>query len=132
MKEIEMIDMEDSKFEKIVVFATHGPEDPERASLPFVCANAALAMDMQATVVLQGAGVLLAKKGCYEHVFCAGFDPLKKLVDSFFEFGGKVFVCIPCIQERKITTDMLIERAEPVKAGRVVQEAIEANAVLNY
>jgi predicted peroxiredoxin len=63
--------MEESKPEKIVVFATHGPEDPERASLPFVCANAALAMDVQATIVLQGAGVLLAKKGCYEHKYFA-------------------------------------------------------------
>jgi predicted peroxiredoxin len=124
--------MVESKTEKIVVFATHGTEDPERASLPFVCANAALAMDVQATVVLQGTGVLLAKKGCYEHVFCAGFDPLKKLVDAFLEFGGKIFVCIPCIQERQITNDMLIENAEPVKAGRVVQEALEADAVLNY
>ena len=124
--------MVESKSEKIVVFATHGTEDPERASLPFVCANAALAMDVEATVVLQGMGVLLAKKGCYEHVFCAGFDPLKKLVDDFLEFGGKIFVCIPCIQERKITNDMLIEKAEPVKAGRVVQEALEAQAVLNY
>jgi predicted peroxiredoxin len=124
--------MEESKPEKIVIFATHGPEDPERASLPFVCANAALAMDVQATVILQGTGVLLAKKGCYEHVFCAGFEPLKKMVDTFLELGGKIFVCIPCIQERKITNDMLIEKAEPTKAGRVVQEALEAKAVLNY
>jgi predicted peroxiredoxin len=124
--------MEESKPEKVVIFATHGPEDPERATLPFVCANAALAMDVQVTVVLQGTGVLLAKKGCYEHVFCAGFDPLKKQVDTFLELGGRIFVCIPCIQERKITNDMLIEKAEPTKAGRVVQEALEAKAVLNY
>lgn len=124
--------MEESKPEKIVIFATHGPEDPERATLPFVCANAALAMDVQVTIILQGMGVLLAKKGCYEHVFCAGFDPLKKQVDDFLDFGGKIFVCIPCIQERKISTDMLIEKAEPTKAGRVVQEALEAQAVINY
>jgi predicted peroxiredoxin len=54
------------------------------------------------------------------------------MVDSFFEFGGRIFVCIPCIQERQITTDMLLEKAEPVKAGRVVQEVMESNNVLNY
>jgi predicted peroxiredoxin len=124
--------MEESKTEKIVIIATHGPEDPERATIPFVVANAALAMDVQAIIVLQGTGVLLAKKGCYEHVFCAGFDPLKKQVDNFLEFGGKILVCIPCIQERQITNDMLIEKAEPAKAGRVVQEALDAKAVLNY
>ena len=124
--------MGENKTERLVIFATHGTEDPERATLPFVCANAALAMDLQVTVILQGTGVLLAKKGCYEHVFCAGFDPLKKMVDTFFEFGGKIFVCIPCIQERQITPAMLIEKAEPVKAGRVVQEVLEATNVLNY
>jgi uncharacterized protein involved in oxidation of intracellular sulfur len=124
--------MAENEPEKVVIFATHGPDDPEKATLPFVMANAALAMDAQATVVLQGTGVLLAKKGCYEHVFCAGFDPLKKLVDTFFEFGGRIFVCIPCIQERQISTDMLIEKAEPVKAGRVIQEVLNAKGVLNY
>jgi predicted peroxiredoxin len=124
--------MAESNVEKIVVIATHGPEDPERATIPFVVANAALAMDVQVTLILQGTGVLLAKKGCYEHIFCAGFDPLKKQVDNFLEFGGKILVCIPCIQERQITNDMLIEKAEPAKAGRVVQESLEAKAVLNY
>jgi len=124
--------MEKNKPEKIVIFATHGPEDPERASLPFVSANAALAMDVQASVVLQGTGVILATKGCYEHIFAAGLDPLEKLVKTFIEFGGKILVCMPCIEERKITPDMLVETAQPVKAGRVIQEVLEATAVLNY
>ena len=118
--------------EKIVIIATHGGEDPEKACLPFVVANAALAMDVQVTVILQSMGVMLAKKECYDHVFAAGFDPLKKMVDSFIEFGGQLFICIPCIESRKITPDLLIEKAQLVKAGKVVQEVLEANAVLNY
>ena len=124
--------MADEKTEKIVIFVTHGPEDPERAILPFVVANAALAMDVAVTIVLQGTGVILAKKGCYEHIFAAGLDPLKTQVDNLVEFGGQIFVCIPCIEERHITPDMLVESAKPVKAGRVVQECLESNAVLNY
>jgi predicted peroxiredoxin len=122
----------EKKEEKVVIFATHGGEDPERASLPFVVGNAALAMDAKAVVVLQATGVTLAKKGCYEHVFAANLDPLKKLVDTFLEFGGTILVCIPCIEQRKITPDMLIEGAQPVKAARVVQEMLEASAVLSY
>lgn len=118
--------------EKIVIFATHGGENPEMATLPFVVGNAALAMDVPVTIILQSAGVTLMKKGCYEHVFAAGFDPLKKLVDSFLELGGKILVCIPCIESRKITEDMLLEGAELGKAGSVVQEVLEARAVLNY
>ena len=56
----------------------------------------------------------------------------KKLIDNFFEFGGKMFVCIPCIEERNISRESLIKGAEPAKAGRAVQEILEAKAVLNY
>ncbi len=118
--------------EKIVIIATHGGEDPERASLPFVVANAALAMDVEVVVILQGTAVTLAKKGCYEHVFAAGLPPLKSLVDSFIDLGGKLLVCAPCIEERKITKDMLVESTHPIKAARVVTEVLEAKATLNY
>src|SRR5208283_4485397 len=101
--------------EKMVIFATHGAEDPEKATLPFVVGNAALAMDVQVTVILQSHGVTLATKGIYEHILFPGFDPLKKMVDSFIEFGGNILVCIPCIEARKITPELLIEKAQLVK-----------------
>jgi uncharacterized protein involved in oxidation of intracellular sulfur len=124
--------MPGEKTEKIVIFATHGPEDPERATLPFVMGNGALVMDIETVVILQGVGVILAKKGCYEHVFAAGLPPLKELVDTFLSQGGKILVCTPCIRERKIDESMLVETAEPIAAARTVQEVLEANAVLNY
>ena len=124
--------MEDTNVEKLVIIATHGCEDAERASLPFVLGNAALALDTQAVVILQGTAVTLAKKGCYEHVFAAGLPPLKELVDSFIELGGTVLVCMPCIQERRITPEMLVETAQPIKAARVVIELLEANATISY
>jgi len=49
--------MNDIEKEKIIYIGTHGGEDPERASLPFVLANGAQAMDVEAVVVLQGAAV---------------------------------------------------------------------------
>lgn len=120
------------KKEKIVIIATHGPEDPERSTFPFVMANGALVMDVDATMILQGAGVFLAKKGCYEHVFAAGLPPLGQLVKSFVEQGGKILVCDPCIHERKIDESMLVASAETIATARAVQECLEADAVLNY
>jgi uncharacterized protein involved in oxidation of intracellular sulfur len=118
--------------EKIVIFATHGPDDPERATFPFVMGNAALAMESQATIVLQGAGVSLAMKSCHEHVFAGGLPPLGELLHSFLEQGGKIWVCMPCIKERRITQDLLVEGAEITAAGKVVTEVLEADATLNY
>ncbi len=118
--------------EKIVYVATHGAEDPERASLPFVLANAALVMEVEAVVALQGASVFLAKKGMLEHVHSAGFSPLRELVDSFLEQGGRLLVCVPCIQERKIDVADLIDKAEPTAGGALTEEFLSANATLVY
>ena len=124
--------MTDSKPEKLVIFGTHGMEDPERASLPFVIGNAALAMDVEVTIMLQGTAVFLCKEGCYEHVFANGMPPLKDLLDSFIEQNGTLLVCTPCIDERKITKDMLLDIAQPVKAARAVMEILEATNVMTY
>ena len=118
--------------EKIVYISTNGPENPEKASLPFVLANAAMVMEVDALVALQGPAVFLAKKGILEHVHAAGFSPLKELVESFFEQGGKLGVCVPCIQERQIDEADLIEKAEPIAGGSLTEEIISANATLVY
>jgi predicted peroxiredoxin len=120
------------KTEKIVIIGTHGGEDPERASFPFVVANAALAMDVQVTMILQGYAVTLAQKGVNEHIFAGGLPPLKELMDNYFAQGGKILICTPCIKERKIAPETLLPGATPIAAGRVVQECLEANATLNY
>ena len=123
-----MADTED----KITIIATHGAEDPERATLPFVVANAAQAMDTKAVVILQGYAVTLALKGEPEHVFAAGLPPFKDLLDSYVKQGGELLVCTPCIKSRQITPEMLIDGAKTIAAGRVVQECLESKATLNY
>ncbi len=81
--------------EKILYIATHGPGDPERATLPFVLANAALAMGVEAVVALQGDAVWLGVKGTASHVFAGGLPPLQDLLDGFLELGGKAFGLFP-------------------------------------
>ncbi len=124
--------MNDEKQEKLLILATHGPEDSERATFPFVMANASLVMDVPATVVLQGYAVVLAQKGVAGHVFAGGLPPLKDLLDSFFAQDGKLLVCTPCLKERRIDSGMLIEGAEMVAAARVVMETLGATSTLSY
>ncbi len=122
------------KEEKVLYIATHAGDDPEKAAMPFVMANAALAMDVKATVALQGNGVYLAQKGYLDTMLPpGGFPPLKKLVPEFLELGGTLLVCVPCIKERQIdeATD-LIEGAQTTAAGALNIEAMESDAVLCY
>jgi len=118
--------------EKIVILVTHGPEEPERATLPFVMANGALVIDTDVVVILQGMGVHLAtKEGC-DRIFAAGLPDLRELVDSFLEQGGRLLVSLSCMRERNISREMLVEQAEPISAELAIQEVLEASAVLNY
>jgi uncharacterized protein len=126
--------MTEEQTEKILYFATHACEYSEKAAMPFVMANAALAMDMEAVVVLQGNGVYLAQKGYAEKMTSTGgFPPMTKLLKEFMELGGRLLVCVPCLKERHIdeATD-LIEGAKTTAAGALNIEAIEAKAVFTY
>lgn len=118
--------------EGVVIIATHAGDDPERATIPFALGNAALAMDEPGIIVLQGYGVLLAKKGYAESVHAGGFDPLKKLMDSFLELGGRILVCSPCIKERNIEPFDLIDKSEVVAGATILSECLNSQAVLNY
>ncbi|BBO76840.1 hypothetical protein DSCW_42570 [Desulfosarcina widdelii] len=121
------------KEEKILYVSTHGDENLDKATVPFVLANAALAMDTQATVVLQTNAVVFAKKGFADTVPASGgFPPMKKLLADFIEQGGTIWVCGPCIKARGISPDDLIEEATIMAGAQLNIAAIEADAVFVY
>jgi predicted peroxiredoxin len=125
--------MSENQEEKILYIATCAGDNPEKAAMPFVMANAALAMDIKATVVLQGNGVYLAHKGYVDTILhSGGFPPLKELLESFLELGGDLKVCVPCIKSRNIPESELVQGAQTTAAGALNIEAIEANAVMIY
>ena len=118
---------------KIILMCTHGPEDAERATIPFVIATAAQASDISVLIGFQVNGVMLARIGCAEHVFAAGFPPLKELMDIYIENGGELFVCGPCVQSRKINPEEeFIPGAKVVNAATFAKEISEAANVLTY
>ena len=118
--------------EKIVIISTTGPENQEKATLPFVVAAAALATDVKVAVILQASAVLLAKLGAAENINAPGLMPLKQLMDTFIELGGELLLCSPCIKERHIKEEELIKGSKLIAAGTVVTEVLSAKAVLTY
>ena len=121
------------KQEKILYICTCGEKESEKAHVPFVFGNAALAMDIKATIVLQGDGVNIAKKGYVDSMPPGGgFPPMRELFDSFMELGGKIRVCGPCIKDRNIAESDLVAGAEVTAAGTVNLEAIESDAVFVF
>ncbi len=118
--------------EKLVFMVTHGPEDAERATIPFVMAAAALASDVAVVMGFQADGVELVKSGVAEAVAAPEFPPLAKLLGDVREMGAALLVCSPCIKSRGIAPSDLVEGAEVVAAGRFVVEITSATNTLTY
>ena len=118
--------------EKMVLISTTGIDNPEKAILPFVVAAAALTVDAEVVIILQAAAVMLAKTGIAETVNVPGFMPLKKLLDTFIEMGGRLLLCTPCIKERQISSEDLIPGSKLIAAATIVAETLSAKAVLTY
>ncbi len=111
---------------------THGPEDAELATIPFVMGCAALASDVDAVIGFQADAVTLMRKGEVDVVQAPEFPPLATLLDNFRELGGKLLVCSPCMKSREITQEDLIEGAEVVAAARFVAEITSSTNSLTY
>jgi len=118
--------------EKLVIISTIGEDSPEKATLPFVLATAAQSMDTEVVVILQSSAVVIAKEGEAEKINAKGFMPLKKLLDTFLELGGSLMLCSPCLNERNITANDLIDGSKVVAAGSVATEILSAKSVVTY
>ena len=123
--------MVDTK-QKLVIMVTKGPEDPEMATIPFVMATTALAMDKDVIMGFQGPGASLMKKGVVDQVTPPDFPALADLLSAYIEGGGQMHVCSPCLQARNINKDELVEGAMVVGAATFVNECMSATTVMFY
>lgn len=105
----------------ILINATHGPEDPERATLPFVVGNVAATADQDAIVLLTIEGAWLGVKGRADPVAHPGLPVLCDVMAQFVAAGGRIWACGACTKPRGITADDLVEGATIVSAAQVVE-----------
>jgi uncharacterized protein len=102
--------------------STHGREDPERATLPFIVANVAATADQEAIVLLTIEGVWLATKGYADDIHHEGMPPLREVLDSLLANGGEIWACGACTKPRGITEEDMIEGARIISAVDFVAE----------
>ena len=117
---------------KIMANCTHGKEDAERATLPFVIGNVAATADQEAVVLLTVDGVWLATKGYADGIQKEGFQPLRDVMKSFVENGGGIWACGACTKPRGITEQQLIEGAKIVTAANVVEYLAGGASTLSF
>lgn len=117
---------------RIGFIVTRAEDDPERATLPFMIATMALAMDVEPLIILQGEGVRLGVKGFAERIAAKGLQPLEPMLAGVLEAGCSVMVCSPCMLERGIAEEDLREGVFVGGAAKVVEAMLECVNMASY
>src|SRR5437016_14346242 len=105
--------------ERLIFNCTHGKEDPERATLPFVAANVAATAGQDAVVLCTIEAVWLGTDGGTDGIASDGLPVLSDLVHEFVENGGQVWLCGACTKPRGISEEQLAKGATIGGAAKV-------------
>ena len=108
----------------ILFNCTHGKDDAERATLPFVAANVAATAGQEAVVVCTIDAVWSGTTGRTDGIEANGLPGLGDLYGEFVGNGGQVWLCGACTKPRGITDEHLAKGATIVGAAKVVEEVV--------
>jgi len=118
--------------DKLIFNCTHGKEEPERATLPFVAANIAAVAGQDAVIVCTIDAVWLGTKGGGDGIASPGLTVFNDLFDEFVGNGGQVWLCGACTKPRGITEEHVRPGAMIVGAARVVEELVQGAKATNF
>jgi predicted peroxiredoxin len=117
---------------KIVVNITCAKDNPDKATVAMVIANAALVSGQDVVVFLSTEGVCLGVKSYTDDMNEEGFPPMPELMSGFLDNGGTMWVCTPCFKKRKYAESDLIEGAKLVGGATLVEALAQGAASISY
>ena len=118
--------------DRMLFTCTHGADDHERATLPFVAANVAATAGQQAVVVCTVDAVWLGTSGGADCVTAPGLPALDELFSQFIGNGGEVWLCGACTKPRGIGEDRLRAGAKIVGAATIIAELVAGAKTINF
>ena len=117
---------------RFAVNLTCAKDNPDKATVGFVLANAAVASGKETLVFLSIEGVRLAQKGYADDVREEGFAPLRDLMDGYAKAGGTIYVCSPCFKKRKLDENILVAGASIVGGVKLVEFLSEGSPCVSF
>lgn len=116
----------------ILIQGTHGADDPEKASLPFIVGNVSATAEQDTVVFLTSEAVRLATHGFADEVTFASHPPVGKMLADFVANGGRVWACGACTGPRGIGADDLVEGATIVTAANLVEALADGARTVGF
>ena len=101
---------------KVLINLATGLEDPERVTVAFLVAGAAVQRGETAAMWLTKEAVRLALPGHAQGVACDGCPPLPRLFEQFADGGGELLVCPICWRARKLEENAMVANVRLVGA----------------
>jgi len=117
---------------KVVINLSTGMEDPERVTVAFLVAGAALDEGRQVAMFLTKEAVRLALPGVAEGIACEGCPPLPRLFEQFAQGGGELLTCPICFNTKKLDEAELVPNAKLAGATPLWEWIGEGATVFSY
>jgi uncharacterized protein len=116
----------------MLIHSSHGEEDPERATLPFIVGKNAAIAGQETVIMLTVEGVRLATKGGAAGVHKDGLPPLEEAMADYVDSGGRIWACQSCTKPRGIEEADLVEGATIAAAMQAVEYLAGGAASLTF
>lgn len=117
---------------KVLVNLATGLEDPERVTVAFLVATAALDQGKTVVVWTTKDAVRLGLPGEATGVACDGCPPLERLFTQFAEGGGELWLCPICFNARGLGDHETVDNAKIAGATPVFEWIADEATVFSY
>ena len=118
---------------RILVHATHGPENPTRAALAFLVAKAALDEGHAVTLFLAGDAAQLVRDAVLDNLAGLGTGRLREHFDALVAGGARFYVSGLSAKSRGVTeADLAGKPAEFALPQVLVRLSLEHERMFNY
>jgi len=117
---------------RLLYVQTSGMDTPERLYAPFILAQTARAMDVDADVYFMIKGVEVVKKGEAEKVKIGEFPGLQEVIDQALQAGVNLYVCEQSCMLLGIPRGDFIPEAKIAGAATLNDMMLEADRVLSF
>ena len=121
-----------SEKKKLVVIVTNGFND-ERSSVAWSVANGGIGCDYEVTMFLVSSGVDWVRKGATAHARLNPLDPpIRDMVQTVLDAGGKILVCPPCAGVRGYSQDDLIDGVTLAGSASMLEVVRQGAATVTF
>ena len=117
---------------KVLVNLATGMEDPERVTVAFLVATAALEQGKQVVIWTTKDAVRLGLPGEAKGEACDGCPPHARLIQQFADGGGELWLCPICLNARGLVDDEKVGNVKVAGATPLWEWAGDDTTVFSY